>query len=292
MGETGSRRLVRDSAERPLEAPARVTPAGEASAVSQEAAAAGGRVAIVTGAAGTIGRAIAHALAARGFALALTDADASELARLGAELARGAAQVLAEPLDLRDEQAVERFVASVVERMGGVHACVLAAGLAGPVGPSDRVTDEDLELVFDVNVHAMFRVLRGVLPVMRRAREGRIITIASGAGLGGAAYLAPYVASKHAVVGLTRALALEEADANIAVNAVCPGLVESPMLGRINRELGQITGTPVDVAGERSVPMGRHADPREVAELVAYLAVDAPLYMTGAALPIDGGLRV
>lgn len=249
-------------------------------------------VALVTGAAGTIGRAICHALAARGFALALTDADAPGLAGIGAALGPRSAEVLAEPVDLRDAAAVERFLASVRARMGSVDACVLAAGVAGPVGPVDAATDADLALVFDVNVHAMFRVLRGVLPAMRSSGGGRIVTIASGAGLGGAAYIAPYAASKHAVVGLTRSLALEEARANIAVNAVCPGLVESPMHRRIEGEIAQITGAPADPSGVESVPIGRHAQPSEIAELVAYLAADAPMYMTGAALTIDGGLRV
>lgn len=249
-------------------------------------------VALVTGAAGTIGRAICHALAARGFALALTDADAPGIAEIRDELGVRSAEVLAEPVDLRDAAAVERFLASVLARMGSVDACVLAAGAAGPVGPADAATDADLELVFDVNVHAMFRVLRGVLPAMRRSGGGRIVTIASGAGLGGAAYIAPYAASKHAVVGLTRSLALEEARANIAVNAVCPGLVESPMLRRIDNEIAQITGAPADLSGVASVPVGRHAQPSEIAELVAYLATDAPMYMTGATLSVDGGLRV
>jgi NAD(P)-dependent dehydrogenase (short-subunit alcohol dehydrogenase family) len=246
----------------------------------------------VTGAAGTIGRAICHALAGRGFALALTDADAPGLAEIAAELGLGSTEVMAEPVDLRDAGDVERFLASVCARLGAVDACVLAAGAAGPVGPADAATDADLELVFDVNVHAMFRVLRGVLPVMRSAGGGRIVTIASGAGLGGAAYIAPYAASKHAVVGLTRSVALEEARANIAVNAVCPGLVESPMLRRIEGEIAQITGAPADPSGAESVPIGRHAQPSEIAELVTYLAADAPVYMTGAALTIDGGLRV
>jgi 3-oxoacyl-[acyl-carrier protein] reductase len=249
-------------------------------------------VALVTGAAGTIGRAICHALAARGFALALTDADAPGIAAIGAELGPRSPEVLAEPVELRDAAAVERFLASVLARMGSVDACVLAAGAAGPVGPADAATDADLELLFDVNVHAMFRVLRGVLPAMRRSGGGRIVTIASGAGLNGAAYIAPYAASKHAVVGLTRSLALEEARANIAVNAVCPGLVDSPMLRRIDGEIAQITGAPADLSGAESVPIGRPAQPSEIAELVAYLAAEAPMYMTGAAITIDGGLRV
>jgi NAD(P)-dependent dehydrogenase (short-subunit alcohol dehydrogenase family) len=249
-------------------------------------------VALVTGAAGTIGSAVCHALAARGFALALTDADASALADLAAELGLQSVEVRSEAVDLRDGAAVERFLESVLAGMGRVDACVLAAGVAGPVGPAEHATDADLELVFDVNVHAMFRVLRGVLPAMRRSGGGRIVTIASGAGLNGAAYIAPYAASKHAVVGLTRSLALEQARANIAVNAVCPGLVESPMLRAIDEQIASITGERTDPSGAASVPIGRHAEPNEIAELVAYLAAEAPIYMTGAALSIDGGLRV
>jgi NAD(P)-dependent dehydrogenase (short-subunit alcohol dehydrogenase family) len=187
---------------------------------------------------------------------------------------------------MRDSEQVDAFVADVVESLGSCHACVLAAGVAGPVGPVDTTTDDELAAVFDVNVFAMFRVLRAVLPVLRRRGGGRVVALASGAGIGGAAYIAPYAASKHAVIGLARSVALEEAASGISMNAVCPGLVDSPMLHRIELATAAITGVAPDAP-----PMRRNADPNEVAELVVYLVLSAPAYITGAALSIDGGLR-
>ena len=125
----------------------------------------------------------------------------------------------------------------VVTTLGGLDACVLAAGIAGPVGPAADASDEALIEVFDVNVIAIFRMLRAVLPIMREREAGRVVALASGAGLGAAPYTAPYAASKHAVIGLVRSVAVEEAAAGISVNAVCPGLVESPMLSSIQAGL-------------------------------------------------------
>jgi NAD(P)-dependent dehydrogenase (short-subunit alcohol dehydrogenase family) len=241
-------------------------------------------VAIVTGAAGTIGRTIAQELSIRGAALGLTDLDADGLTATRELLP--AEGVMARRLDLRDSAQVEQFVVDAVGVLGGLDACVLAAGVTGPIGMAGDATDEALTEVFDVNVIAMFRMLRSVLPIMRERGAGRVVALASGAGLGGAPYTAPYAASKHAVIGLVRSVAVEEAAAGISVNAVCPGLVESPMLTSIQARVRSLTGAP-----DGAPPIGRNADPVEVAELVAYLALSAPKYLTGSAVTIDGGLR-
>lgn len=246
-------------------------------------------VIILTGAAGTIGQAIAATLATRGAELALTDLDAHGLASLSEGLAPAGRGVFAHAADLCDAAQVERFVGAVTETFGRVDVCVFATGIEGPVAKVDGVTDEELALVFDVNVFAMFRILRAVLPVMRRGGGGRVVTIASGAGTNAAAYSAPYAASKHALVGLTRTIALDEAAAGICANAVCPGHVESPMLHRIAEQVSRLPGAVDNLS--RSVPMGRSGQPAEVADLVAYLALSAPVYLTGAAIPIDGGMR-
>jgi NAD(P)-dependent dehydrogenase (short-subunit alcohol dehydrogenase family) len=245
-------------------------------------------VALVTGAGGTIGAAIAQALAARGAAVALTDLDSRRLDDVASGLRRGGHRVVAETVDVRSSAQVSGFVEHVAEELGTIDACILGAGIEGPVAPVEEVTDDDLASVFDVNVYSMFRVLRPLLPILRNQGRGRIVTIASGAGTGGAPYLSAYVASKHAVVGLTRAVALEEARSAISINAVCPGNVESPMVERIDDRLSRLG----QGHGPEGVPMARYADPGEVAELVAFLALDAPPYLTGAAIPIDGGLRV
>jgi NAD(P)-dependent dehydrogenase (short-subunit alcohol dehydrogenase family) len=247
-------------------------------------------VVLVTGAAGTIGKAVAAALAAREAALALTDADRARLDAIATHLRERGHSVLAEAADLRSASEVSTLVGHVLAELGGVQACVLGAGIEGPVAPVEEITDDELAAIFDVNVSSMVRVLRELLPVFRRQGGGRIVALASGAGTGGAPYLAAYTASKHAVVGLVRSVALEEARSGVSINAVCPGNVASPMLARIEDRLAKLD--PGLATGPACVPMGRYAEPAEVAELVAFLALDAPAYITGAALPIDGGLRV
>ena len=136
---------------------------------------------------------------------------------------------------------------------------------------------------------SMFWLCKAVVPEMKTNRTGRIINMASGAGLAGGALASPYHASKHAVVGLTRSLARELAPHQIAVNAVCPGYVNSPMVDRISLAETEATGHPTDVLG--SIPFGRMADGDEVATTVAFLAAEAPIYMTGSCLVVDGALR-
>jgi NAD(P)-dependent dehydrogenase (short-subunit alcohol dehydrogenase family) len=245
-------------------------------------------VALVTGAGGTIGAAIAQALAARGATVALTDLDSRRLDGVASGLQQRGHRVVAETVDLRNSTQVTAFVEHVAAELGTIDACVLGAGIEGRVAPVEEVTEEDLASVFDVNVYSMFRLLRSLLPILRKQGGGRVVTIASGAGTGGAPYLSAYVASKHAVVGLTRAVALEEARSGISINAVCPGNVESPMVRRIDDRLARLDRSH----GPEGVPMARYADPGEVAELVVFLALAAPAYLTGAAIPIDGGLRV
>jgi NAD(P)-dependent dehydrogenase (short-subunit alcohol dehydrogenase family) len=143
--------------------------------------------------------------------------------------------------------------------------------------------------LYQVNVFGVLRVIKAILPHFKERNSGRIINMASGSGLSGTAYMAAYNSSKHAVIGITRSVALEVASDNISVNAVCPGCVASPMMGRIETAMAEL----VDGSGSfaAAIPARRYAQVEEVANLVAYLAMEAPPYMTGAALVIDGGLN-
>ena len=193
------------------------------------------------------------------------------------------------PTDLRDQGEVDALVHVAIETFGGVDAVVNAAGSEGPVVPTEELSADDLAELYDVNVFGPFRLLKAVLPHFKERRSGRIVNVASGAGLAGTEYMTAYSSSKHALVGLTRSLAREVARHGISANAVCPGCIESPMMARIERELAGITGVAASFVD--AVPAGRYAAPGEVAGLVTFLALDAPAYLTGAALVIDGGLR-
>lgn len=240
---------------------------------------------LITGAGGHLGPPMARSLADRSVALVLNDIDGEAVERVAGSIDNA----VAVPADVSDPEAAAWLVADVFDRVGPVDVLVNAAGIEGPISPIEDVGDEAVKRVFDVNVMSVFWLCRAVVPAMKERRAGRIVNIASGAGLAGGAWASPYHASKHAVVGLTRSLARELAPHGVAVNAVCPGYVESPMVERISAREEAITGLAPDIA--RAVPMGRMADAAEVAATVAFLALDAPIYMTGSTLVLDGGLR-
>ena len=244
-------------------------------------------VVLVTGAAGQIGTAIARAIKARGARVVLADRDRAALEL--AVAAVGEPGVIAIDVDVTDPEAVRGIVPHVIDAVGRLDGLVNNAGIEGPIGPIETIALDTVRHVFDVNVFGLLAVTQAVLPLFRQQGSGRIVNMASGAGLAGSGQMAPYSASKHAVVGLTRSIAQEVAAAGITVNAVCPGCVESPMMDRIEARLGELRGEPVSFLP--AIPMGRYARPDEIAEVVAYLALEAPIYVTGTALVVDGALR-
>ena len=263
---------------------------------------------LLTGAAGHLGRHIARCLASSAGGLALSDIDAARLADAAGWIAAGeggrtrsgggsapgdgarpdAATVVTIPADVTDEAVAAALVAEAHERLGGLDVLVNAHGIEGPTAPVEALDPDEVRRTFDVNVMSLFWLCGAAAEIFKTAGGGRIVNMASGAGLAGGAFTGVYHASKHAVVGLTRSLARELAPAGILVNAACPGFVESPMVDRIVSSLGDLD-LPTDYRS--AVPLGRYADPDEVAEAVRYLACDAPEYMTGTCLVLDGGLR-
>lgn len=244
-------------------------------------------IVLISGAGGTLGRAIAAAVAGRDARLILTDRSMDDLSAWSDEVADRT--LLSVPADLRQAAALDEIV-SAVRDVGGLDAFVNSAGVEGPVGRAEAISAEAISDTFDVNVFAAFRMLGALVPALRRRGGGRIVNVASGAGLAGVGFLAAYSASKHALVGLTRSLAREVAPDGISVNAVCPGFIESPMMQRLESALAEI-GPTSSAAYETMIPAGRYAKPSEIAEVVAYLALEAPTYLTGAAIPVDGGFR-
>lgn len=263
---------------------------------------------LLTGAAGHLGQHIAQCLASGAADLALSDVDADRLADAAGritecggrqprsagnpdapqEATADAAPVIIIAADVTDEAAARAMVHQASERLGGLDVLVNAHGIEGPTAPVEALDPDEVRRTFDVNVMSLFWLCGAAAEIFKAAGGGRIVNLASGAGLAGGAFTGVYHASKHAVVGLTRSLALELGPAGIVVNAVCPGFVESPMVDRIVASLGDLD-LPTEYA--HMVPLGRYADPDEVAETVRYLACDAPEYMTGTCLVLDGGLR-
>ena len=245
-----------------------------------------GKVALVTGAASGLGREVAIRLAEEGAErVILLDRDGAGLEAVLAETSPG---VRAHRCDVAEPSSVEEaFAAASLERLD---ILVTAAGVLGPSVSVADCTPEDWDRVFGVNVRGTYLAVRQAVPLIRKAGGGAIVTFASTAGLAGSALLGPYSASKGAVVLMTRSLALAHAAHRIRVNCVCPGSIETPMLDATFES----AGSAEQVEARRSAfqakhPLGRFGTPAEVAEAALFLASDAASYLTGVALPVDGG---
>ncbi|RWM48395.1 SDR family NAD(P)-dependent oxidoreductase [Mesorhizobium sp.] len=244
------------------------------------------KVVIVTGATSGIGEAIAEAFAATGASLVLVGRDRERGRRAlesvqklncPAELMLG---------DVADSAFAEQVVNSSVERFGKVDVLVNSAGIIRR-GSALETTDDDWRQTFDANVSGVFYFSRAAVKAMRKSGGGSIVNIASNVGLVGCPGLAAYCASKGAVVLLTRAMALDHAKEQISINAVCPGPVDTPML--VSGHNKPVTADEILQRNIDSVPQGRVATPKEIASLTLFLASEGARYITGVAVPIDGG---
>lgn len=251
-----------------------------------------GRTALVVGASRGIGAQTARALAAAGARVALTARSADDLQGLADELRHGGTEVVAITADVLDPAAADRVVAEVAATLGDVDVLVYAAG-QGAAARFEDIDDDVWSRLFDVNVLGAVRYSRAVLPRMRASGWGRIVYIASTAAKYGTRYQSPYNASKHAVLGLTKCLALETAGDGVTVNAVCPGFVDTDMVRDAVPQWAELLGVPeADVVPGllTRVPIGRMLQPDEVARLTAYVASPAAGGITGQGLTLDGGL--
>ena len=243
-----------------------------------------GRVGLVTGAGGGIGRAVARRLAREGMAVAVLDRDGAAAEAVAAEIGG-----LAVTADVTSEGEVGRAVEAVLARLGQVDLLVNNAGVAW-MGPALEMPLEALRAMLRVNVEGVFIVSRAVLPHMSARRSGSVVNLASWAGKTGNAFFAGYSASKFAVIGLTQALAREMAPHGVRVNAICPGIVvETAMRSAIEAQQRQY-GLPETSEREKSIPTGRVSVPEDVANIAAFLASDEASYMTGEAVNLSGGL--
>ncbi|MFJ4183704.1 3-oxoacyl-ACP reductase FabG [Kitasatospora sp. NPDC089509] len=254
----------------------------------------GQRVALVTGATSGIGLAVTRALAAQGHAVFICARNADNVARTVEELRAEGHTVDGAHCDVRDREDVRALVRTAVERLGTIDVLVNNAGRSGG-GVTADIDDELWEDVIATNLTSVFTLTREVLNAggMRGKERGRIINIASTAGKQGVVLGAPYSASKHGVVGFTKALGNELAPTGITVNAVCPGYVETPMAQRVRQGYAAAYATTEDAVLEKfqaKIPLGRYSTPEEVAGLVGYLASDTAASITSQALNVCGGL--
>jgi len=244
-----------------------------------------GKVALVTGAASGMGRATAHLFADEGAHVAVTDLDAGAVQKVVDEIEGAGASAAGWPLDVSDREAVPRVVGEIAERFGGLDIVVNNAGIA-LFAPIDSDAFEDAwARSLDVLLTAQARIIRAALPHLRRSEAGRIVNIASTEALGATRYGSPYTAAKTGVVGLTRSLAVELGRERITVNCICPGPVLTGMTAAIPDADKQ------EFARRRTI-LGRYADPEEVAHATLNFALPAASFITGAVLPVDGGVTV
>lgn len=262
---------------------------------------------VITGAARGIGRAIALACARQGADLVLLDVahdidgcpyplgTTDQLAATAKSCAQEAVTAIVHEVDVRDAEATARAVEDTLDRFGRIDVLVNCAGLATPAGsPVYEIAEEDWRLILDVDLDGAWRMLRLVAPAMVRAGRGSIINISSTAGLVGYRYFAAYTTAKHALVGLTKAAALDLAPHGVRVNAVCPGSVkDDPVLdGRMLGEIARALSLPVAEYERTFVtdqPANRLVRAQDVADACVWLASDESADVTGAAIPIDGG---
>jgi 3-oxoacyl-[acyl-carrier protein] reductase len=251
-----------------------------------------GRVAIITGAGSGMGRATAYLFADEGASVAICDRDEDAIGETAAAIrsVHGADVVFADTCDVSNPAQLATLVAGAIESFGAIDIVVNNAGVAGP-SPLDAhlLPDDQFErawhTTFDVNVAAYAMLVRAALPHLRESDAARIVNIASTEAIVATPGLAAYSASKAAVTGLTRAMAVELGREGITANCICPGPIETGMTASI----------PDDAKAtyaRRRVPLGRYGQPEEVAQITLSLCLPAASYLNGATIPVDGGMTV
>lgn len=245
-----------------------------------------GKTALVTGGGRGIGAAIARRLAAEGIRVVVTGRTEAELQAVASEIGGVALR-----MDLLDREGTDRALAKLAGEVGDIDILINNAGIAESA-PLAKTSDALWDRLLEVNATAPYRVTRAVVPAMVKKGWGRVVTIASNAGLTGYAYTSAYCASKHAVIGWTRGLALDLAKTGVTINAVCPGWVETQMLTNATTRIAEKTGRDESEARAELAnmsPQQRLMQPDEVAHAVAMLCDDGARGIHGQAIVLDGG---
>jgi NAD(P)-dependent dehydrogenase (short-subunit alcohol dehydrogenase family) len=245
-----------------------------------------GKLALITGAGSGIGKAIALAFAAEGAKVAVMGRRAEKLQEVVGEITKHGGQALAVAGDVAKAADAERAVRETVAKLGGLNVLVNNAGILS-VATVETVPEEEWDRVMTVNVKGPFLMSRAALPEMRKAGGGAIVNIGSIVGLIAIKNRAAYSTSKGAVTMLTKAMALDHAHENIRVNCICPALVETELVQRL---FASADGEAVKRERIAGFPLGRMGQPQDVAAMAVYLASDEASWVTGTAIPLDGGL--
>jgi NAD(P)-dependent dehydrogenase (short-subunit alcohol dehydrogenase family) len=245
-----------------------------------------GKIAFITGAGSGIGRACAELFAQQGAKVILAGRRAEPLNSAVTKINNSGGEAVAVSCDVTDNAQVSAALKAAADKFGSLTTIVNNAGVIVP-GNAEQTTDANWDMMININLKGTFLVSRGALKFLRQANGGSIINIGSIYGVVGSKQRVAYAASKGGVTMLTRAMALDHAHENIRVNCICPSLVET----EIAKQLFANAPNPEEARRQRVslIPMGRAGTPQEIAHLAAYLASDESAWVTGAALPIDGG---
>ncbi len=244
----------------------------------------------MTGAAGGIGRAAAERFGSEGARVVAVDLKDSPLDEAAAAVERCGGEALPVGADVTRAADVQRYVAEAVGRFGGVDVLFNNAGVEGAVASIEHYPEDVFDRVMAVNARGVFLGMKYAIPELRRRGGGAIVNTASVAGLIGEAAVPAYVASKHAVLGLTKCAAASCGPENIRVNAVCPAPIETRMMRALESSLSAEDPAAVKQMLEGRIPLGRYGTPDEVAALVAFLCSDEARFINGSTYTIDGGM--
>ncbi len=243
-----------------------------------------GKSAIVTGAASGIGAATAEVFARAGASVMLADVQEKLLRDVAARIAKAGGKAAVCVADMSREDDIKRMVAETVKAFGRLDCAFNNAGIEGAQGPTHECTNANWDRVIAVNLTGVWQCMKHEIPAMLAGGGGAIVNCASIAGLAGFTGIPAYVASKHGVVGLTKGAALEYARQNIRVNAVCPGVIQTPMIDRFVPP-----GSAARTALFEGEPVGRAGTPDEIASAVLWLCSPENSFTTGQAVAVDGG---
>lgn len=243
------------------------------------------RVAFVTGAGSGIGRAGALAMAAEGALVVVTDRDGDRAQAVCDEIAQTGARAEARALDVSDDSSLTAEISAAASRHGRLDILHSHAGVQIP-GKLEEVSPDQMDTSWRLNVRSHFIAARAAMPVMTAQGKGSIIITASNSGVQYDREMIAYATTKHAVIAMTRQMAVDYARHNVRCNALCPGFVDTPFNNGFERQMGGRRALEAYIA--QSIPMGRWGTPEEIAQGIVFLASDQSAFMTGHALVIDG----